>query len=310
MSTNALHASHIMFGLAGRPAQEGLVSHEGLCRMCSQPMTTGMVFSKWSGADFTDQNKVRRHDATHVCEACIWVHAWNCPPGYDVGDAKRGPSLRTYSHLWHNGEYQYASKGDKPAMRAFLRQPKTGPWFACIADTGQKHLIPYTPVNSSPKSSLVRFEEETVAIGYSFWRLADDIQHLLNEGMTKAEIESGSYRPKFAIPLLPQIHSFEESYSRMRKSAGFRLCLWLSQRDEEAYANRQSAKNRGPDGKPDPGDAKRVSPKRGKSAKSLGPDPGPVEVSNTSERRGEGLGNHPGPQPQFTFAEQGSLFGD
>ena len=142
-----LHPCRIMWGLAGSPPVQDVVPVHGRCRICALPMGRGKLFSKWSGSDFTDQNKVKHHESDHVCEACVWVHAWNCPPGYDVGDAKRGPSLRTYSHLWHDGSYVYASKGDKPTMLRFLREPKHGPWFACLTDAGQKHLLPYTPVN-------------------------------------------------------------------------------------------------------------------------------------------------------------------
>jgi hypothetical protein len=303
-----MHASHIIYSLAGCPPVDKLVEHHGLCRMCSQPMTEGQVFSRWCGADFTDQNKIRRHDATHVCPACIWVHAWNCPPGYQVGDAARGPSLRTYSHLWHDGDYRYASKGDKPVIKAFLREPKSGPWFACIADSGQKHLIPYTPVNIG--SNVVRFEEENVRVTPGFWVLADDLQELLDSGVTKAEIECGRYNPKFLGPLLESVRLFEEKHSFMRRSSAFRLCLWLSQRNEEVYAARKAAQAGANDSRRHSGNEKRVSEKRSKPPKSLGPNPGPASVSNPTERRGKGLGHQPGAGPQLAFAEQGSLFGD
>lgn len=291
-----LHASHIIYRLAGSPPVEKLVEHHGLCRMCSQPMTEGQEFRRWCGADFTDQNKIRRHDATHVCPACIWVHAWNCPPGYEVGDAARGPSLRTYSHLWHDGHYRYASKGDKPVIKAFLREPKSGPWFACVADSGQKHLLPYTPVNIG--SSVVRFEEENVRITPGFWDLADDLQDLLDSGVTKAEIEIGRYNPKFLGPLLDAVRAFESKYMSIRRSSAFRLCLWLSQRNEEVYAARKAAQAGATDGRRSSGDEKRVSPKRSKPAKSLGPNPGPTPVGHPPERGGQRLGDQPCPQPR------------
>lgn len=71
--------------------------------------------------------------------------------------------LRLYSHLWHDGAYSYANKGDKPSILEFLRAPKTGPWFACIADSGQKHLLPYTPIN--PARSRRHLESPGSGIG-------------------------------------------------------------------------------------------------------------------------------------------------
>lgn len=314
LHTSTLHASHILHAIAGSPSSEDAEPHDGLCRMCSMPMQRGQEFSRWSGSSFTDQNKVRRHDATHVCEACIWVHAWVAPPGYsgDVREGGRGPCLRVYSHLWHDGEYRYFSKGDKPAIREWLRAPKSGPWFACIADSGQKHLLPYTPVNLGGRGpALVRFEEETITLDpLRFWRLFDAISALLNEGVTKAEIEGGDYRPKFLGALMEPIREFERAYGGVRQWAGFRLALWLAQRDEEAYAARAAAKAGRPDRGGDTRDAKRVSAKRSKPAKGVGPDPGPGAVGNPDERRGQGLGDKPCPQPQLAIAEQGSLFGD
>jgi len=305
--------SRILYALAGSPPQEG-VETTGNCRVCALPLEgKGQPFHQWAGSSFTDQNKVKHAGGTHVCAPCIWCHAWTPPPGSPAREGK-GHNLRMYSHLWHNGEYRYLNKADKPAILAFLRSPKTGPWFAAISDTGQKHLLPYTPLNPAGcRNPAVRFEEQTVMVGS--WMLVTDMTALLTAGVTKAEIAEANYTPRSWMAHEKALRDFEEGWPHVRGSGWFALCLWLAQRDEVEYQRRmdeqrtsRNATKR--DGKPTAGGAKRAPAKRGKPDEALGPVADANAQRGTDQRQCAGVGDSPRAGVGAAGPVQGSLFGD
>jgi len=121
--------------------------------------------------------------------------------------------------------------------------PKSGAWFAAIADTGQKHVLPWTPMNFAGHGGsrgTVRFEEQNVRLG-SF-DLVDAMCGLLTAGATKDELASGHYTPRAWQLAQSEIEAFEESHGRpLRGGAWFSLSVWLAQRDEEAVQARMAA---------------------------------------------------------------------
>lgn len=155
--------SAIIAELSGFGERDDCEPNDGLCWVCAGRMTRGQPVEKWSGSSFTGQNRVRCPDATHVCEACVWVCSRIAPvPGRPAKPGKKfGGNFRNYSHLYERGwrslpfgddgsqarGYVNASKGEKPLIRTFLSREHAGEWFAAIADSGQKHVIPWAPLN-------------------------------------------------------------------------------------------------------------------------------------------------------------------
>ena len=131
-------APRLLYELRGAP-QVPLAEAcpEQPCWVCAAPAACGVQVDRWMGSNFTGQNKVRSPESTHVCAACVYVMAGRPPD-----------TFRLTSHLFElGGEYLTPNKGDKPAIRRFLRRQHLGPWFAAIADSGQKHIVPWTPIN-------------------------------------------------------------------------------------------------------------------------------------------------------------------
>lgn len=328
--------ARIIHALAGAPAFEGCADVDPCrCWMCADTSTRAMPISEWQGASFTDQNKCRSQGATMICEACAWACSWVVPPGHEPPPpGKKGVNLRLFSHLYDAGQYRYANKADKPAIRAWLRAPKRGPWFAAIADTGQKHIIPWTPMNLGSHGAVL-FEERLIELPRTDdeWRILDDAIALLTAGATKEELERGEYRADTWRRCSGQIRDFEEAHSGLRGGAFFALVVWLAQRDDEAVAARVDAEKaakaakkevrsgkttrRQTAGRPgredrggDHGAPRDVPRERRKRAQALdanrGPDP--RGVSDDGEPRGVG---HVGEEePANSGIEQLSLFGD
>src|ERR1700678_1889135 len=92
--------------------------------------------SLFMGASFTGKNRVRCVESGEVCEPCVWAMAGKPPD-----------TLRMTSHVVDDRGWLRPNKGGKPLQREWLRGPKQGQWFAAIADSGKKHVIPWAPMN-------------------------------------------------------------------------------------------------------------------------------------------------------------------
>lgn len=307
-----------LFTLAGSPPQDGCDAPTLGCPVCAQPCERSMPYARWQGATFTDQDKLRGHGLSNrICESCVWVHSWVVPPGHAPPEpGKKGVNLRLFWHAYDERGYVYGNKGSKPALRDWLRAPKVGAWWCAIADSGQKHVIPWTPVNHGA-SQTVRFEQRNLAIGE--WSLVDAMTGALTAGVTKGEIESGMYTPR--AWQLAESHVRALMSHSERGGGWWELALWLSQRDEAAVADRMAAeketrdarrseggrsKGRGSSG--DDGDAERVPARRGKRTQALGPATRPVPPRAADVEHGGADGDCAAPRPASLRAQLG-LFG-
>jgi hypothetical protein len=234
------------------------------------------------GASFTGQNRVRCPDSDRVCEACVFVMAGKPPD-----------TLRMYTHLVDGDTWRQVNKGQKPEIRDFLRKPHASTWFAGIADSGQKHIVPWCPLNApGQRGGSVLFEEQIVTLPSTNagWQIVDDLTALLTAGATKEETITGQYGSRAWSLCADTLRAFEARHGGLRGGAWFDLAVWLAQRDEamvqaRMYAEKEAkseAKRRakGTIAKPDRGGAprraRRVPQDAGvQRAQALGSDPGP-----------------------------------
>lgn len=296
-------AARDVFRVAGSPPQEGCEDVAAACVVCARDWSRTHAYKRWQGASFTDQNKLMGHGLSdRICEPCVYAHSWTAPPGYlPATDGKRGVNLRLFSHLYDERGYVFANKGSKPVIREWLRGPKRGAWWAAIADSGQKHVLPWARVNTARMrgNGIVRFEQRDIVIGN--WIMADVMRDLLTAGVTKAELETGQFTPRAWQLAETLLRAFEREYGGERGGGWYELALWLSQRDEDAVQARMAlekeAKNAGRSkgrrsegrgGGDAVGDSRGVSGERHQRDQALGPVARP-DVDGTAherERRG------------------------
>lgn len=267
-------ASQLLYDRIGRPPVEGLEGVESVCWVCGGILSSGMRVGKWMGSGFTDHNRCAAPGSEYICPACVYVCARTSPvPGRPPGKCSAcegtlvvtkpsgklrkgapctkcdgtgmnasGSNFRNMSHLLDATSYVNASKGEKPAILAFLMREHRGPWFATIADSGQIHMLPFAPVNETgTRRGSVLFERQIVmlprlkSVG---WDLVQKMADLLTAGATKEEIESGEYGPRAWQLCELRLSGFEDHWSGKRGSPWFSLALWLAQRDEAVVAER------------------------------------------------------------------------
>ena len=276
-----------------------------ICWVCGGAAARGALRTKWQGANFTGQNRVRCQESAHVCEACVVVMAGR-PPNTE----------RFWTHLVDGDSHVRVNKGSKPTIRDFLRRRKTGMWFAAIADSGQKHIIPWAPLNAPHQTGgVVLFEEAIVTLPRddAGWRLLDELAELLTDGTTKEELSSGDYGPRAWQLLGARLRAFEAAFGELRGGAWFELAVWLAQRDEEQVQARLDAEKKAKEAKREserrakrdatkphrraaPRSPRRVPADAGvQRPQALDDAPGPDAIGRADVREPRGVGHHDDP---------------
>lgn len=215
------------------------------CAICGGASVRGVPLHDELKPTTTDQGSFRSPCSEYVCVPCVFVRSRVSPVhGREPKEGKAfGGNYRNYSHFVDADRYENASKGEKPRVVGWLRGPKRGAWGCAIADSGQKHVLNYAPINPAGATrGRVRFEEQIVALpGADGWQILDDLTALLTAGATKEDVQRGDYCVR-AWTLCPDlIRAFEAAHGRLRGAAWFSLVLWLAQRDEEQVATRMEA---------------------------------------------------------------------
>lgn len=246
----------------------------------------------------------------------------DCPKCGGTGEAASGGNFRNYSHLFEEGwtpppcgedtsptrGYLNASKGEKPLIRDFLLRPKQGTWFAAIADSAQKHVLPWAPLNAPGVRGLVLMDEALVSIPDNPRPLVDDIMELLTAGVTKDEVLSGNYTPRAFQLAQEMVIAFEAGHGAgKRGSEWFALAVWLSQRDEEQVAVRVEAEKqaradkaarKGKDGKGRTAKRGAEAPREAAHGNGGGDPHHEARVPRERRERDEELGGAPKPDPR------------
>jgi hypothetical protein len=229
-----------------------------------------------------------------------------CPKCGGEGGAAFGGNFRNYCQLWEsdwrspafgvNGPaglgYVNASKGEKPLIREFLQREHAANWFAAIADSGQKHVLPFAPMNARGRSGMVLFDEQLIRVPSSL-ELLDTMTELLTDGITKDELDRGEYYVRTMKENREIAQAFERAHGHQRGSGWFTLALWLAQRDEEEHERRSKEKEARDASRRDAaGAAKRVPAraKRQASNELLDPDPRPSASVSAPNRERERVG--------------------
>lgn len=168
-----------------------------------------------------------------------------CPKCEGAGMNSAGGNFRNYTHVLEEAPdgtfYANWSKGEKPAILAFLRREKRGRWCCGVADSGQKHVLPYTPINpSGGHGGTVLMDEVLVELPDSAdgWAIVDDAAALLTAGGTKEGLETGRYADGSWSRCADLILAFEARHGHLRGGSWFDLAVWLAQADQAAVAAR------------------------------------------------------------------------
>ncbi|MBT9158986.1 MAG: hypothetical protein DDT26_00235 [Dehalococcoidia bacterium] len=164
------------------------------------------------GGYFTDQYLARAPHSDTICDYCHWalkIRCWYFNPNgnkYVKLFGRGWSSLFVNNQLIHPViEGEYTEEGttlpvvrDLPRraeIRGWLLDPPEPPFIIAIAESGQKHILPWAQTGHDRDYFPVQFELDCIWLKrQEFTTLLARFETLRGLGFTKTELVSGNYR--------------------------------------------------------------------------------------------------------------------
>ena len=212
----------------------------GICRVCGEE-ADGELFNQWVRPTFTDHDKLQAGNI--ICHRCRLMFEERSEWLAQRVGKDKPQRMRNYSHFVVNGQWLPLSKGNKARMKELLLG-EPFPELACIAESGQKHILfraKWNPPGAS--EGYVQFEEQSIFIEGSTLRWLVERIEKLYVGFNKTEIGTGDYSQYRILQFgVGAWQAYEHSIAYMRDSVLFQLALFLAQKGEaDDGATRQSS---------------------------------------------------------------------
>jgi hypothetical protein len=126
------------------------------------------------------------------------------------------------------------AKNDLSELLGVLLDPPTdgSPWFASVADSGQKHVLPFAKLNYGERWN-VRLEDENVhGTSAGFGAVLHVAAILYQAGFNREEIETGAPRPSKLIEAGFEFWKKHNKYINPKRGGGLlRLAVFLLRKD-------------------------------------------------------------------------------
>ncbi|UFP97184.1 hypothetical protein [Gloeobacter morelensis] len=199
---------------------------------------------------FTAHAFARSQESDSLCERCAWVLKLRC--WYQKTDGNWSILFaRAFSWLWVNSqlvvptigpELSIAGKrgGTFPVVsnlatrsdiRGWLLEPPTPPFEMVVAQSGQKHTLPFAVTGWDREYFALLFEMDTVWIRKTQLRgLLEIYESLLDLGFSKTEIDTGEYRGERLAKSLTPWWPLEEKIVPYRGSRLLELVSFVAGR--------------------------------------------------------------------------------
>lgn len=187
----------MVWELANRPRRQSLPAEdvEAVCGMCgSRAAETVHVKHTIANKSFTDQYHLADPESDRTCYACAWVctgrgmdqiRMWTVVARGDITVPPSNPKAAFATDHLH-----FTSRADMRLVVATLTDPPPGPWLVAVAESGQKHTLPYSVVNYGGGRWTVRMDARTITSTPTGFRdVFARVLALRAAGFTPPEIE-------------------------------------------------------------------------------------------------------------------------
>ena len=194
---------------------------------------------------FSDYANIVRPDSLHVCAACSWVmggipphtlRMWCVIYGCDAGPSDpKAPPVSGFTLVNRSGTVRI--------IEAIRNHPKT-PWFVSIAQSGQKHILPFTQANSGAEEEFtIRFESTNVRTTVeAFNETLALLTKLRAHGFSAEEITSGRLMSlHINVESVELWRACQERLFPIKSSPLVAMCLWLLTKEAIQYEQSLSA---------------------------------------------------------------------
>jgi CRISPR type IV-associated protein Csf1 len=128
-------------------------------------------------------------------------------------------------------------------IREWLINPPQPPFEIVLAESGQKHLLPFARVALNRDKFPVLFEQDVLQVDRNrFIRLLAAYERLLALGFSKTEIDTGNWRTDRLSAVLSDWWELEEVVQGVRGTRLLSLVSFVAQRPETVSATPQIQK--------------------------------------------------------------------
>lgn len=219
------------------------------CYLCGKPGTKPLVLSE----AFTAHSSCKCPQSDRICERCngaingdekqLWYWnegkgKWSKLWGRSLSRLYQGSRLisPTINGTHSEGKYTFRIVKDLPTrvqMREWLLNPPEPPFTIAIAESGQKHILPWAQEGCSRDYFPVQFELDSIWIDRAkFTEQLEHFEALLGLEFSKTEIQTGQYHSDRLMRAIAYYQPHEDVIAPMRGSRLLGLINHVAQRPE------------------------------------------------------------------------------
>lgn len=214
------------------------------CYLCAKPGNNPLELSN----TFTMHSSAKCPDSRVLCDRCystisgnqkqLWYFnsakdKWSKLWGRSLSRVYQGDKLiaPTIEGAYTEGKDTFPVVKNlltRTEIRDFLLNPPEPPFTIAIAESGQKHIIPWALEAQNKEFFPVLFELDTIYIDSRFKELLSAYESLLSLGFSKSEIDSGDYRSDRLMKVFDKYLQFEEQIEKIRGTRLLQLLSYVS----------------------------------------------------------------------------------
>lgn len=214
------------------------------CYLCASPNAAHPLTLKDS---FTAHSICKAPDSKVMCDRCSWVlplRCWYLNPNKKkwgklfsrnwswlfVGDTLVSPVIQGEHTEGKDTLPIVSNLATRVEIREWLINPPEPPFTIAIAESGQKHILPWAQTAYNRDRFPIQFELDTVYIErQKFRNLLECYESLMALGFSKTEIDSGEYRSDRLMKSLADWEPLEETIALHRGERRLELISYVAQ---------------------------------------------------------------------------------
>jgi hypothetical protein len=298
--------ARVIYAALGRPAVRDQIAAHGPCYWCGEDCDgAASPQATVCGGSFTDQHAAQVPWSEIVCAACSWCFGGSPPNTYRNWSAawsaawtQAPPDHPKVAPLIAAPGVHLQNKADLSAHLSLLLSPPPCDWFVSLADTGQIHTLPYTPMNHGDGWQIRLERDDIRSDARTFGLLLHDVASAYAAGFGTEAIATGEPHPTALLKAgVATWRRLDAPLQRWRGGALMRLALFFIRKDKGDELVRLTQPHADAAGRrrPLPAAPPGLPPRDGDAPSGIGsrPDSAPRPLDAPAERPGDSGGSRP-----------------
>ena len=213
------------------------------CYLCGNPATLPLSLKD----SFTAHSLAKAPQSDRLCDRCAWViplRCWYFSPNKQAwvklfarnwswlcqGDTLLAPTIGEARGQGADCLPVVADLPTRIQMRGWLLEPPEPPFTIAIAESGQKHILPWAQAGHSRDHYPVQFEMDNLWVDRAqFTDLLSHYEALMALGFSKTEIDSGAWHSDRLMKALGRYEVHDQALARVRGSRLMALLSYVAQ---------------------------------------------------------------------------------